>query len=81
MELISNVEYWSNDSNNIDPKIENQDEIKQLIKKSQWLIEISGCNKNNLIVNENDKHVFNLLTYQKTPKQKTIVINITIVLI
>jgi len=26
MELISNVEYWSNDSNNIDPKIENQDE-------------------------------------------------------
>ena len=55
--------------------------IKQLIKKSQWLIEISGCNKNNLIVNENDKHVFNLLTYQKTPKQKTIMINMTIVLI
>ncbi len=26
MELISNVEYWSNDCNNIDPKIENQDE-------------------------------------------------------
>ena len=26
MELISNDEYWSNDSNNFDPKIENQDE-------------------------------------------------------
>jgi hypothetical protein len=55
--------------------------IKQLIKKSQWLMEISECNKNNLLVNKNNKHVFNLPPYQKTPKQKTIMINMTIVLI